>query len=43
MMIVDPLKQRVIVYLFDKEFIEEYAFGEDVPVGIYDDFSINVK
>lgn len=41
--IVDPLKQRVTVYLFEKESVEEYPFGDDVPVGIYEGFSIKVE
>lgn len=40
--IVDPMKQRVTVYFFEKESIEEYSFGKDVPVGIYEGFSIRV-
>lgn len=40
--IVDPDKQRVIVYRFEKEVMEEYAFGEEVPVGIFEGFSIAV-
>ena len=41
--IVDPIKELVSVYQFEKETMEQYTFGEDVPVGIYDDFSIKVK
>lgn len=41
--IVDPVKQRVTVYFFEKEFVEEYSFGEDVPVGIYEGFHIKVE
>ena len=40
--IVDPMKQRVTVYFFEKENMEEYSFGSDIPVGIYEDFSIKV-
>lgn len=40
--IVDPAKEVIIVYHFEKETMEEYAFGEDVPVGIYEGFSIKV-
>ncbi len=40
--IVDPIKQRVTVHHFEKEDGEEYAFGEEVPVGIFADFSIKV-
>lgn len=38
--IVDPEKQRVMVYGFENDTVEQYDFGEDVPVGIYDGFSI---
>lgn len=41
--IVDPAKQRVTVYFFEKETIEEYPFGTDVPVGIYEGFHIKVE
>lgn len=40
--IVDPTKERITVYGFEKETMEEYSFGEDVPVGIYEGFSIKV-
>ena len=41
--IADPIKQRVTVYVFEKESVEEYSFGEDVPVGIYEGFYIKVE
>lgn len=41
--IVDPIKEMVMVYRFEKETMEEYSFGEDVPVGIYEGFSIKVQ
>ena len=41
--IVDPKKERVTVYFFEKETVEEYAFGEAVSVGIYEGFSITVE
>lgn len=41
--IVDPDKQIVMVYGFENEMVEQYSFGEDVPVGIYEGFSIVVK
>ena len=41
--IVDPDKQMVTVYGFKKETMEHYSFGEDVPVGIYKDFSIKIE
>ena len=40
--IVDPTKEMVIVYRFEKETMEEYSFGEDVPVGIYEGFALKV-
>lgn len=41
--IVDPAKRQVMVYQFEKETMEQYLFGEEVPVGIYEDFSITVE
>lgn len=41
--IVDPAKEMVTIYRFEKEAMEEYSFGEDIPVGIYEGFSIKVK
>lgn len=41
--IVDPTKEIVMVYRFEKETMEEYSFGEDIPVGIYEGFSIKVQ
>ncbi len=41
--IVDPAKEMVMVYRFEKETMEEYSFEEDVPVGIYEDFAIKVQ
>ena len=40
--IVDPTKELVMVYRFEKETMEQYTFGEDIPVGIYEDFSIKI-
>lgn len=40
--IVDPIKEMVTVYRFEKETMEEYSFGEDVSVGIYDGFAIKI-
>lgn len=41
--IVDPDKQMTMVYGFEKDTVEQYNFGEDVPVGIYDGFSICIQ
>lgn len=40
--IVDPEKRMVSVYGFEKDMVEQYNFGEAVPVGIYDGFSIKI-
>lgn len=41
--IVDPPKQRVTVYFFEEETVEEYSFGDEIPVGIHKGFSIKVQ
>jgi len=41
--IVDPTREVVTVYRFEKETMEQYSFGEDIPVGLYEDFSIKVE
>lgn len=41
--IVNPAKEMISVYSFERETMEEYSFGDDVPVGIYEDFSIKVQ
>ena len=41
--IVDPDKQMTMVYNFEKDTVEQYSFGEDIPVGIYEDFSIRIN
>ena len=41
--IVDSAKEQVIVYRFEKETMEEYSFDENVPVGIYEEFSLKVQ
>ncbi len=41
--IVDPMKELVMVYKFEKEAMEQYSFGEDVSVGIYEGFHIKVE
>lgn len=40
--IADPAKEQVMVYQFEKKTMEQYSFGEEVPVGIYEGFSIKV-
>ena len=41
--IVDPTRELVMVYRFEKEIMEEYSFEEDVPVGIYEGLSLRVQ
>lgn len=41
--IVDPDKKMTMVYGFEKDIVEQYHFGEDVPVGIYEGFSICIQ
>lgn len=41
--IVDPMGETVMVYRFEKETMEQYSFGEDVPAGIYEELSICVR
>ena len=41
--IVDQKKQQTIVYNFEHDTMEEYAFKEEIPVGIYNEFSIMME
>lgn len=44
--IIDPDKNRIMVYLFgseEEEYMNEYSFADDVPIGIYPGFSINLS
>ena len=41
--IVDPIKEQLIVYKFEKETMEQYSFGEEISVGIYEGFSIKIQ
>jgi Uma2 family endonuclease len=41
--VVDPERQFVTVYNFEKETMDQYSFGDDVPAGIYEDFSIKIS
>ncbi|TGY93569.1 Uma2 family endonuclease [Petralouisia muris] len=40
--IVDPTKKMISVYQIEQELVEQYSFGEDIPVGIWENFSINI-
>ena len=41
--IVDPRKERILVYLLEQEHFEfeTYTFQDCIPVGIYPDFQID--
>lgn len=41
--IVDPMRGQVTVYGFEKDIVEQYSFGEEMAVGIYEDFSITIE
>ncbi len=41
--IVDPEKEMVSAYVFEKDTVEQYDFGEAVPVGIYEGFTIKIE
>ncbi len=41
--IVDPMKEQVMVYQFEMEMMEQYTFGEEIPVGIYEGFFIKAE
>lgn len=40
---VDPAREQILVYGFDSNMMEQYSFGENVPAGIYEGFSIKVQ
>ena len=39
----DPEKQMIITYGFETDMVDQYRFGEEVPVGIYDGFFIKIE
>ena len=41
--VVDSEKELVTIYSFEKDSMEEYSFDKDIPVGIYEGFSIKVQ
>ncbi len=41
--IVDPMKESVMAYRFEKEVMEQYSFDEEVPVGIYEGLNIKIE
>lgn len=40
--VVDPDRQLVTVYNFEHDNMEEYRFGEKIPVGIYGELSLKI-
>ncbi len=41
--IADPAKKQVTVYSFEQESMMEYLFTDEIPVGIYEGFSIKIE
>ena len=41
--VVDPEKELVTVYSFEKDSMNEYSFGSEIPAGIYEGFSIKIQ
>ena len=39
--IVDPMKNRIMVYSFEEDMMEEYTFSDKVKCAIYHDFEID--
>lgn len=37
------MRGQVTVYGFEKDIVEQYSFGEEMAVGIYEDFSITIE
>lgn len=41
--IVDPGERMVTVYVFQQDIVEHYSFAQEIPVGIFQGFSIKVE
>lgn len=41
--IVDFKKQRIIVYCFEHDEMDEYSLEDEIPVGIYENFFIKLE
>lgn len=41
--VVDPDRNQTTVYNFEQDNMEEYSFDKNVPVGIYEGFSISIS
>lgn len=40
--VVDSERELVTIYDFEKDSMEEYSFDKDIPVGIYEGFSLKI-
>ena len=40
--VVDSERQSVTVYNFEQDDMAEYSFGEEIPVGLYQGFSLTI-
>lgn len=41
--IIDPEKNRIIVYLFESDDTQEYTFLDSVKAGIYEELTIDFR
>lgn len=41
--LIDSSNELTMVYWFEKGIMEQFSFGEDTAVGIYDDFFIRIS
>lgn len=41
--VVDPDKSIVTIYNFEADTMMEYPFGEEIPVGIFEGFSVKIQ
>ncbi len=40
--VVDPERELVTIYNFEKDSMEEYSFDKEIPVGIYEGVSLKI-
>ncbi len=41
--VVDPERELVTIYNFEKDSMEEYSFDKDIPAGIYEGVSLKIE
>ncbi|EET58429.1 hypothetical protein BRYFOR_09586 [Marvinbryantia formatexigens DSM 14469] len=41
--VADPEREFVTIYNFERDTMEEYSFDEEIPVGIYEGFSLKIE